>query len=194
MPVEVDRDARHLAVVAAARRLIIEGGLSAVTFRNLARELDCSTMAISYYFPTMNDVLLATYRHVATISSERREALIARGVSDPVALFEEILPLGSDRFDDWKVWLCFWTSALFDPLLAREQKLRSQATSGQLARALVAAGWQPENARRRAQSVMTAIYGIAIHAIFDPGEWPPETQRQALRDALESLTAPGEKR
>ena len=184
MPIEVDRDARHLAVVTAARRLIVDGGLAAVTFRNLARELQCSTMAISYYFPTMNDVLLATYRHVATTTSHRRETLIAQGHADPLSFFEEILPLGRERFDDWKVWMCFWTSALSDPLLAREQKERSQSTCEQLARALISAGWAESKAHLQARAVMTAIYGIALQAIFDPEQWPASAQRAALRGAL----------
>ena len=57
----------------------------------------------------------------------------------------------------------------------------------QIARVLVRAGFDEERARRRARAVMTAIFGIAVQAIFDPQDWPSDAQRQALRQALSAI-------
>lgn len=188
MPIEVDKVARREAVVVAARRLIAAGGLDAVTFRNLARELDCSTTSISHYFPTMKDVLVATYRETADIAAARREEAIRDGRGDDVvAVLERTLPLGEAQADDWKIWLCFWTAALFDPAMAEEQKIRSRATGEQIARLLLGAGYPARGLRDLAHAIMTAIYGIAVQAIFDPEEWPADAQRRALRKALGQL-------
>jgi AcrR family transcriptional regulator len=187
VPIEVDKVARRDAVVVAARRLIAAGGLDAVTFRNLARALDCSTTSISHYFPTMKDVLVATYRETADIAAAKREAAIRDGGRDVLAVLERTLPLGDAQADDWKIWLCFWTAALFDPAMAEEQKVRSRATGEQIARLLLGAGHPARGLRELANAIMTAIYGIAVQAIFDPEEWPAEAQRRALRKTLGQL-------
>jgi AcrR family transcriptional regulator len=187
LPIEVDKDRRRDDVVTAAGKLIAEGGLDAVTFRNLARELQCSTTSISHYFPSMRDVLLATYRQTADRAAARREALMSGGGADVVGVLQQILPLGDQQSRDWKVWLCFWTSALFDPVLAEEQKQRSRATVGQIARLLLASGWTGPDVQAVGQSIMTTIYGIAVQAIFDPEHWPPEMQRRALRKAVDAI-------
>jgi AcrR family transcriptional regulator len=189
VPIEVDRGRRHDAVVEAAARLISSGGLEGVTFRNLARELGCSTTSISHYFPTRNDVLLATYRHVAATVSAQREALMEQGRADVLTVLERILPIDETQTSAWRVWLCFWTSALFDPVLAEEQKQRSRATGEQIARFLRKAGWAARDATSGSREIMTAINGIAIQAIFDREAWPPDTQRKAIAALVDASGA-----
>ena len=99
-------------------------------------------------------------------------------------VLQQILPIGEDQSDDWKVWLCFWTSALFDPALAQIQQARNEVTRGEIRQLLVASGWTAAAARELSQLMMTTIYGIAIQAIFDPAQWTPAQQRKALRKVL----------
>lgn len=189
MPIEVDREQRQLAVVAAAVDLIVEGGLEAVSFRNLARRLGCSTTSISHYFADKSDVLMATYHYAATRAARRRDEASA-GRSDPLTALEEVLPIGEEQRRDWVVWMCFWTSALHDPMLATEQAARSRKSREGIEQRLLAAGHAPDAAARLSQSVLTTIYGIAVQAVFDPAAWPPDVQRAALRSELARLDRP----
>lgn len=189
MPIEVDREQRQRTVVEAAVDLIVEGGLEAVSFRNLARRLGCSTTSISHWFADKSDVLMATYHYAATRAAKRRNDAYERH-NDPLAALEEILPVGDDERRDWVVWMCFWTSALHDPTLAAEQATRSRKTRESIEQRLIGAGHSPDAAARLAQHVLTTIYGIAVQAVFDPAGWPADTQRAALRTELERLALP----
>lgn len=193
MPIEVDREQRQREVVEAAVDLIVDGGLEAVSFRNLARRLGCSTTAISHYFADKADVLMATYHYATTRAARRRDeaaAATATSPSDPLTALEEILPIGEDQRRDWVVWMCFWTSALHDPALAAEQAARSRKSREGIEQRLIAAGHAPADAARLSQSVLTTIYGIAVQAVFDPAAWPPDVQRAALRGELARLDRP----
>ena len=134
--VATDRDQLGAVLGDYLDKPIAQGGLEAVTFRNLAAVIGCSTTAISHYFPTRNDVLLATYSHVADRARRQRQARPADTGIDVAAQLQQILPIGSDKSDDWKVWLCFWTAALFDPRLADLQKTGNAATRDEITQLL----------------------------------------------------------
>lgn len=201
VPIEVDREQRQLAVVEAAVQLIVEGGLEAVSFRNLARRLGCSTTSISHWFADKSDLLMATYHYAAARAARRRDEAAARALAqqtsathptarNSLTALEEVLPIGEDQRRDWIVWMCFWTSALHDPALAKEQAARSRKTREGIEQRLIAAGHPPDAAAPLAQHVLTTIYGIAVQAVFDPAAWPPEVQRAALRAELARLGTP----
>lgn len=188
MPREIDRKQRILDVASAAADLIVEGGLDAVTFRNIAARLKCSTMAISHYFATRNDVLRATYHFVADRAAARRAQASTDIRRNAEEQMKQILPVGREQMRDWVVWLCFWTSALFDPTLARMQKKRSEVTRGEIRRLLEMTGCPGRQAEDLSQTLMTTIYGIGIQAIWDPRGWTPERQRKEFEKVLRVLT------
>ena len=187
MPIAVDAEERKREVVEAAAKLIVSGGLEAVTFRNLARELGCSTTVISHYFENKSEVLLATYLFVTSRSGRRRMRSYESGRTTLLSSLEEVLPIGRDQWRDWVVWICFWTSALFDPVLAAEHKRRMQRAVKWIEAAVLESGAPAGTAPGMAQTIMTVIYGIAVQAVFDRGTWTPEVQRQTLRQVLQGI-------
>lgn len=187
MPKEIDRDQRMQDVAKAATDLIVRGGLEAVTFRNLAAALGCSTMSISHYFATRSEVLQAAYRYVADRAAARRVRASATSARNAAEQMKQILPISREQARDWVVWLCFWTSALFDPALAETQKKRSEVTRAQIRRLLESLGLARRQADEASQTLMTAIYGISIQAIFDPQRWTPAKQRRELQKVLDML-------
>jgi len=68
----VDRAEKEHEVVAAAGDLALTSGPDAVTVSNLARRLGLARNAVTWYFPTRDDLLAATFRH-----------LTAEAVADP---------------------------------------------------------------------------------------------------------------
>ena len=74
---EVDRADKEHEIVLAAADLALADGPDAVTVSNVARRLDLARNAVSWYFPTRDDLLAATFRHlvvaaVADASGRRR--------------------------------------------------------------------------------------------------------------------------
>ncbi len=189
MPVVVDSDQRRAAVVAAAADLVIEGGLPAVTFRNLAARLGCSTTVISHYFKDKNEVLRETYRHVIAESVAMREKLLADMKPSFVRLLEEVLPVADMQRRHWTIWLCFWTAALFEPGLLEEHRLGLAGTRERARAQFLAAGIGAEQAEIQAQDVCDALFGIAMQALFDRQYWTPARQRAAFRRAVAHLPA-----
>lgn len=64
MPALVDHEVRRREITSAARRVIVDRGLSAVTFQAVAAEAGMSVRLIQYYFGTKAEFLLATHRSV----------------------------------------------------------------------------------------------------------------------------------
>ncbi|MFV3073751.1 TetR/AcrR family transcriptional regulator [Niveispirillum fermenti] len=183
MPVAVDSGQRRTEVAAAAADLIIEGGLNAVTFRNLATRLGCSTTVISHFFRDKNEVLLETYRYNFMQAVALREQALAGLPADPVRAMEELLPVGPDQRRHWIIWLCFWTAALFEPGLSQEHQRGLVGTRERLRTHFIAAGMADPAADQRAEDICKALYGIAMQTVFDQSYWTAERQRAAFRRA-----------
>ncbi len=187
MPVEVDHAERKRQVTETAFALIVEGGLDAVTFRSLAQRLSCSTTAISHYFANKADVLLATYRHATQRTGRRRTESIRAGESDLLGSVAEILPISDDHWQDWVVWLSFWQLALHDAALAAEQKRQARRLNEWLRATLCQQGCAENEAEAQARTITTAIYGIAVQAVFDREYWSPAAQRAELQRVLSPI-------
>lgn len=185
MPIAVDRNLRNQQVASAAVDLIAEGGLDAVTFRNLAAKLACSTTAISHYFKTRNDVLLATYSYIADKRQEQRKHLFESKKLNLVDVLCGILPINEEKRRDWKVWICFWTLGLVDENMAVLQRNRNNATKDEIRNLLLSAGYCNVDPDVLSSEIMTAIYGIAVQSIFDPHGWDQVRQRQALERVID---------
>lgn len=183
MPVAVDSGQRRMQVASTAADLIIEGGLNAVTFRNLAARLGCSTTVISHFFRDRNAVLLETYRHNFMQAVALRERALAGLPADPVRAVEELLPVGPAQRRHWIIWLCFWTAALFEPDLSQEHQRGLAGTRERLRSHFIATGIPVAAAEQQAEDICKALYGIAMQAVFDQSYWTAERQRAAFRRA-----------
>lgn len=174
---------RRASVVQAAAELIAEGGLPAVTVRNIAQRLGCSTTVISHHFADKDEVLIEAYRYVnAQAEKMRGEALAALSPSH-VRAIEELLPIGEAQRRNWTAWLHFWTAALHSPPLAAEHTRGLQRTVDQMFAYLRSLDLPEARARDGAQMICNALYGIAIQAIFDRERWSEERQRAEFRRA-----------
>ncbi|HVV75453.1 MAG TPA: TetR/AcrR family transcriptional regulator [Mycobacteriales bacterium] len=79
--------ATRLALLDAARTLLLEEGYAAVTSRKVAARAGLKPQLVHYYFATMDDLFLALVRHGAEINLERQAK--ALGSPEPLrALWE----------------------------------------------------------------------------------------------------------
>jgi AcrR family transcriptional regulator len=184
MPVVVDGAQRRAEVVREATALVMEGGVEALSFRNLARALGCSTTVISHWFRDKNDVLAQTFRHAAAQAHARRDEVLAETGGDLLRAEEEMLPTTEEQRRRWNVWLSFWNAALFDPALAEEHRRGQTATRERLRNHLAARG--VEQAGEAATAIVDSLYGIAVQALFDRAYWTPERQVETFRRAVRS--------
>lgn len=79
--------ATRLALLDAARALLLEEGYAAVTSRKVAARAGLKPQLVHYYFATMDDLFLALVRHGAELNLERQAKALAS--PDPLrALWE----------------------------------------------------------------------------------------------------------
>ena len=187
MPLDIDQDQRRADVTKAAAKLVAERGISAITFRNRAAEMGCSTTAISHYFDNRKAILIETYRFVLDRALRRRTPPPEADQRTMLASIDPILPLSAESWDDWVLWLCFWAEALFDPELAAVQRHYSGETTRMIEEMLTGLGCPQSDARSLSRRIMTAIYGVAVQAAFDRDAWPPAVQRAALHEVIRPL-------
>ncbi|MEV3961432.1 TetR/AcrR family transcriptional regulator [Nocardia sp. NPDC050193] len=118
MPRLVDHAVRRRQITDAVRRVIVAGGLEAVTFQSVAAEAGFSIRLVQYYFGTKNEFLLATHRSVMHDTGARfhqRWATLGPGAAPREAIhavLTELLPLDEQRREEVLVLNVFATAAI----------------------------------------------------------------------------------
>ena len=133
---------------------------------------------VTHYFAN-KDQLLA---HTLALSVRSIGGAITAAVEDGDdglgAIIEHILPLDEERSARWRLWLAFWGSAIGSAELTELQRTRQQELTGLLRAALRRrhGNWSRTAIQREAQRIVALLDGVAVQAIFAPGEWPPRRQ------------------
>ncbi|WP_459545813.1 TetR/AcrR family transcriptional regulator [Nocardia sp. X0981] len=118
MPRLVDHEVRRRQITDAVRRVIVTGGLEAVTFQSVAAEAGISIRLVQYYFGTKNEFLLATHRSVIQDAGARfQQRWTALGPEATPreaihAVLTELLPLDEQRREEVIVLNVFATAAI----------------------------------------------------------------------------------
>ncbi|WP_280341666.1 TetR/AcrR family transcriptional regulator [Nocardia abscessus] len=118
MPRLVDHEVRRRQITDAVRRVIVGGGLEAVTFQTVAAEAGISIRLVQYYFGTKNEFLLATHRSVMQDAGARflqRWTTLGPDATPREAIhavLTELLPLDEQRREEVIVLGVFATAAI----------------------------------------------------------------------------------
>ena len=129
-------EARRREVTEIAADLIVRGGRSALTVRNVAEAAGCSSTVVSHYFDDMLDLLYETYSFAVERSGRRIRRVLDRDPTDLAGLIEAVLPLDRERTDDWRIWFAFWSEALSSERFEAEQRQRARTQLERLERCL----------------------------------------------------------
>ena len=185
-----DHVERRRQVCEIAANIIARKGVEGITFRNVAREANCSMRIVSHYFKNKRDLLLQTFREFSNRSLEEGEEAINSGLDLRSAL-ERLLPMDRQRRLNWQVWLAFWGTIASDREFIAEQRLRSRQIAELIERMLVRTvgatatpgmDWKFESER-----IVTLIVGVATQSLFDPRKWTPDKQREHLVKELRAI-------
>lgn len=191
VPRQVDHNKRRAEVVEIATDLIARGGLEALTVREVAKAAGYSTAIVSHYFAGKRELLFHIYRAAVARAGNRTAAILEADPGDLNNCIEAILPLDEERRRDWHVWFAFWGMAVADPEFAAEQRQRvidAQTLFRSIFEVRREAGLLPMDidCDIRARLCVSLIDGLAVQAVFDPDDWPPERQRRVIDEAVGS--------
>jgi TetR/AcrR family transcriptional regulator, transcriptional repressor of bet genes len=177
MPKKVDHDQRRRAIAAAAVTAIAAQGLEDVKLTQIARLAGVTTGAVTHYFDSKDDVLLAALELICERLFERADAVAMAPADEPLLAIYDALPTDPQALAEWKVWLAFWGRAAFVPHLAAVHRAYYQRIEDSM---MVALGRDVEIARLRASAIIAAIDGIGTRVALEPNAWPPDRLRALL--------------
>ncbi|WP_280435055.1 TetR/AcrR family transcriptional regulator [Nocardia carnea] len=129
MPRLVDHEVRRRQITSAVRRVIVTGGLGAVTFQTVAAEAGFSVRLVQYYFGTKREFLLATHRSVmddagARFAQRWSELGEQANPREAVrAVLTELLPLDDQRREEAIVLGAFAAAATTGQGITGEETL-----------------------------------------------------------------------
>ncbi|MGV9975278.1 TetR/AcrR family transcriptional regulator [Nocardia beijingensis] len=170
MPRLVDHEVRRREITSAVRRVIVGGGLEAVTFQTVAAEAGISVRLVQYYFGTKREFLLATHRSVIEDAGarfmRRWDSLGADATPREAirAVLIELLPLDDLRREEAIVLGAFGTAAITGRGITAEETFAAPRAlvaivAGQLRRAR--SGEAKDRADLDAELITAAIGGLA---------------------------------
>lgn len=197
MPKVVDHDVQRRAIAQAAIRVIDRAGLDGARLRDVAREGQVTTGAVTHYFASKDDVLEAAMAEVVRRILHRQsdQALGRQPFAGLIEAASAFLPLDEERLRDWRVWFAFWGRAAVDARYRALHRGYYAEITASLTRSLT----QLRDAGRvhgrgapaiLADAIIAAIDGIGVRATHEPENWPPARQIATLRLMLEPILSP----
>lgn len=198
MPRVVDRAERRRELGEATWRVIRRDGLERASVRTVAREAGVSVGSLRHYFETQSELLAFSMRLVAERVTERVVERVGalELAGDPrhriLAVIGELLPLDDERRAEGEVWLAFTGRALVDPdlrVLNEEVYGGLHNVFGLLVDVLIRRGPAVSglDAQVEAERLYALVDGLAVHAVTQPSQMPPERLSKVVAHHLDSL-------
>jgi AcrR family transcriptional regulator len=192
MAKSIDHDQQREIFAAAALEVIVKEGVAGLTVRRVSEEAGYTTGALTHYFKSKDQLLLA--------ASE----LSARQVREEMARVESIVPaveairqvvaiaLPLKRGHRWRGWIGFWERSSYDDQVARTMRLRYVEWRQRLMRLLRRAQKEGDVApavdiRKAAEALVVLVDGIGVEVTLGVQNIPPARQKAMFELWLETV-------
>jgi AcrR family transcriptional regulator len=189
MPRVVDARVRRSEISAAVLQVLAHDGVEAVTMRNVAKELGCTTGLLTHWVDGRAALIRLALAEIGQRQTERAVACLGESVDSVISALEEFLPLDEERREEARIWLGFWALAVHDPDLRAEHRARYREFRLTCTRFLRERGAPATATTAAVDHVMTAVDGIAVAAVLEPEYWTVARQRRTLRHVVASVQA-----
>lgn len=194
---QADHVQRRRQFAAAALAVISREGLEGLTMRDVAREAGFTTGALTHYFQSKDEVLIAVSEHGAeTVRPMMDEA--AGGVSARVALrdlLHTILPTSTAMKAQWRCWLAFWERGAHSPQVQRVMRERYFEYMNRVSSVIRRAQEQGEAPRdldveRVAREIIALIDGLGVQVLLGAGKFTSVAQREFVDSVVDARLGP----
>lgn len=182
------------AVVAAATRAIVEHGIAGVTARGIARAAGVSLGTLTHHFPSLDGLLALALEE----ASDRFVVALRPAPSSPssdvrsrlLALLAAAMPDRPAARDQWRLWLQYWSRAIYDrDLHATHHRLyerwratlRATLADGVRARALTRA-----DATALLDELVPLFDGLCLQLALGAPGWTPRRARALLARRIDA--------
>jgi AcrR family transcriptional regulator len=185
-----------MQIASVVESLVYEVGIQALTIRDVASRVGCSTTVVSHYFRSKLEMLVFTHREVRRRAENRLLEALDDGKSLTQCL-ELLLPIDDERWRDWHTWFAFWGMAPAEPTVSSEwhsgtseaNSIFTQIVESAQRNSLV----DPSiDAISAATEMQVIVNGIASLVLQDRVAWPADRQRKVLSDLIKVAFSSGE--
>jgi TetR/AcrR family transcriptional regulator, transcriptional repressor of bet genes len=181
------RTDRKGAVASATWRVVAASGLEGATLRAIAREAGFTTGVLMHHFRNKEELFIFALDQMF----ERAELELTEALhqTNPIEGFREFLfhylTLTKNSERQARSWLNFVGRALWDKAFLREYRRRYprfRALIRRVLRAAVRAGIvrRDTSVNMEADTLFALLDGITMHALLEPGRFPPAHQRALI--------------
>jgi AcrR family transcriptional regulator len=186
------RDLRRGQILAAARRVVVEQGLEALTFAALEERLDFTRGVMTWHFANKGEIVRALLDEaIAAIDATALPAILSEAtLTDRArAVVREMVKGWLGEEDAGQVLVSFWGRLRSDPDAAALNAAlfaRYRRYSADLVRIGQERGEFREDADPEATGaiLVAVVIGLALQATFVPGAIDPEQVAAAAGDAV----------
>jgi AcrR family transcriptional regulator len=194
---QADHNERRKLFAAAALAVISREGLEGLTMREVAKEAGFTTGALTHYFQSKDEVLIAASEAGAdVVRPEMDEA--ATGASARAALQQllyTVLPTSAAMKAQWRFWIAFWERAAHSPQVQRVMRERYLEYTSRVATVIRRSQEQGETTRevdaeRVAREIIALIDGIGVQVMIGSRKFTAAVQREFVDGLLDARLGP----
>jgi AcrR family transcriptional regulator len=194
---QADHNERRKLFAAAALAVIARDGLEGLTMRVVAKEAGFTTGALTHYFQSKDELLIAASEAGADVVRPEMDDA-ATGDSARAALRDllyTVLPTSPAMKAQWRFWVAFWERAAHSPQVQRVMRERYFEYTNRVATVIRRSQEQGEtprgvDAERAAREVIALIDGIGVQVMIGSRKFTNAVQRQYVEDLLEMRLGP----
>ena len=197
MPKKVDHEERRRAFLEAAYRCIKRDGFAGMTVRAVAKEAGFTTGALTHYFQSKDELLIAASEAGADVVRPEMDDA-ATGASARAALREllyTVLPTSAAMKAQWRFWIAFWERAAHSPQVQRVMRERYFEYTNRVAAVIRRSQEQGEtpreiDAERVAREIIALIDGIGVQVMIGSRKFTSAVQREYVDGLLDLRLGP----
>ena len=194
---QADHNERRKLFAAAALAVISREGLEGLTMREVAKEAGFTTGALTHYFQSKDEVLIAASEAGADVVRPEMDDA-ATGASARAALREllyTVLPTSAAMKAQWRFWIAFWERAAHSPQVQRVMRERYFEYTNRVATVIRRSQEQGEtpreiDAERAAREIIALIDGIGVQVMIGSRKFTSAVQREYVDGLLDLRLGP----
>ena len=194
---QVDHNERRTVFANAALQVITRLGIAGLTVREVAREAGYTTGALTHYFQSKDQLLIAASEHAANLVRGHMEDISNHpsALEGLRRLIYSILPTTDQTRDSWRFWMAFWERSAHSPEVGSVMRERYREWTNRLMVLLKRAQQEKEvsaelNMEHTARELVALIDGIAVQVLIGSSQFTGPLQQQYIDSLLDSRLAP----
>ena len=193
---KADHVERRRLFAAAALNVISRDGLEGLTLREVAREAGFTTGALTHYFQSKDEVLIAASEQAAEqVRAPMEEVALGSSAREALRyLLYTALPTTTVMKARWRVWVAFWERAAHSPQVNQVMQERYREWSGRIASLIRRAQEQGEaradlDVDLAARELVALVDGIGVQVLI-AGKLAAPAQRRFIDSLIDTRLSP----